>query len=1004
MKQKLVTHFRLLLLLVACLCSATAWAQTNAVSGRVVGSDGGAVPGATVIERGTSNGVSTNADGAFSLSVQTGATLVISSVGYTAQTIPIGNQSVINVTLAASTTQLNEAVVVGYGTQSKQDLTGSVTQLSSKDLASQPVVSFEQAIQGRTPGVQMTQSSGKLGAGLQIRVRGSASVTASSQPLYVIDGIPVTSQDVGVVNDEPINPLADLNPNDIESISILKDASASAIYGSRASNGVVLVTTKKGRQGQTRVNVGYYVGTSTPTRKREFLNAAQYKELFSEAAVNVRLDPKDEFEASGIDINSKDDVNWGDQAFRRGHVSQYDLNVSGGDAKTRFYLSGTFNDQTGIIIGNRYRRGSMRLNLDHSLSDKLRVGLNLSLTRSVNDRTPDDNSFSNPVQLNALPPLQPIRDPKTGLLNSNTLYYNNLLDLDLGFNRAGTYRSFSNFNLNYEPIKGLVLRTETGADFLNLNEDLYRGAGTLDGGSTGYGYNAQSQVINYTTNNTATYGFTLSENHRFEALLGQSFQRSDTKQTAAEGRGFPTTEFTRIASAAIKTGGNSSTGTGFSFTSFFGRVNYAFRDKYLLSASVRRDGSSRFGADNPYGTFGAGSVGWVISEESFLKNNSLVNLLKLRASYGSTGNAEIGNFDSRQLFSSLPYADQSGTAPNNRIGNPNLTWETSKQSDLGLEFGLFNSRLSGEVDVYEKKTTGLLLDRPIRYTSGYRVISENIGALRNRGLEITLNGRILDGDFKWNLGGNISFNRNLITSLPQEIVSGGRNLGRVRLGEPIGVFWGKKYAGVNPNSGSAIYYTTEGDTTSNYTAAVDQKLGDPNAKFTGGATTSFSYKGLELSVLGQFVYGNDLYNVAGVFQSVNGDYFDNQTVDQLNRWRKRGDITDVPQARLYDGNGTNASSRWVQSGSFFRFKTVTLGYTLPLDFVQKYHMQSLRVYVTGQNLFTLTKYTGYDPEVNTTSFNGTSATSPGRANYLLGHDFYTPPLAKTFIVGLNLGF
>jgi TonB-linked SusC/RagA family outer membrane protein len=337
MKYKTFTHLKLFSLLALWLFAAPVWAQTKAISGRVSGSDGGPLPGATVLERGTTNGVSTNADGAFSLSVQPNASLVISSVGYTAQTIAVGSQTTINVTLAAAATELNEAVVVGYGTQAKSELTGAVTQLSSKDVQNQPVVSFEQAIQGRTPGVTITNTSGKLGAGLQIRVRGSASITASSQPLYVIDGIPVTSQDVGLVNDEPINPLADLNPNDIESISILKDAAASAIYGSRASNGVVIVTTKKGRQGVTRVNVGYYAGTSRPTREREFLNAAQFKELFSEAATNVGLDPAEEFEGNGLDFNSTADANWAGAAFRRGSVQEYNANVSGGDAKTTFF-------------------------------------------------------------------------------------------------------------------------------------------------------------------------------------------------------------------------------------------------------------------------------------------------------------------------------------------------------------------------------------------------------------------------------------------------------------------------------------------------------------------------------------------------------------------------------------------------------------------------------------------------------------------------------------------
>jgi len=1006
MKQKL------LLTLVWCLLLTTAaWAQQRAVSGRVTGTDGNGIPGVTVLELGTTNGAGTNGDGEYTLSVQPGASLVFSSIGFVSQTIPVNNQSVINAKLGTNETLLNEAVVVGYGTQSKADLTGSVTQLSTKDVENQPVVSFEQAIQGKTPGVTISQGSGKLGAGVQIRVRGSASVTASNQPLYVIDGIPVTSQDQSQANTDPVNPIADLNPNDIESITILKDAASSAIYGSRASNGVILITTKKGRQGQTKVNVGYYVGTSTPTRKRHFLNSAQYKDLFGESITNasnipgssINLDygPNPDLatvfaDYGGLDYNATDDVNWGNQAFRdHGSVSQYDLSVAGGDAKTRFYLSGTFNDQKGIIIGNRYRRGSVRLNLDHSIYDKLRVGLNVSLTRSVNDRVSDDNAFSNPLQLNALPPLQPVIDPNTGTLNRNTLYYNNLLDQALGSNRSGAYRSFNNAYANWEVARGLTLRTEIGSDFYDLNEDLVRGAGTQDGGATGYAYNAQTQTVNYTTNNTATYNYTLNDDHRFDALAGYSFQRSDTKLTAAEGRGFPTSEFTRIASAAVKTGGNQSFGTGFSFSSFFGRLNYAFRNKYLLSGSVRRDGSSRFGANNKYGVFGAGSAGYVLTEESFLKDSQILSFLKVRASYGVTGNAEIGNFASRSLFSALPYAELSGTAPVNVLGNPDLTWETTKQTDIGVEFALLDNRITGEADIYQKNTTGLLLNRQLVYTGGYSTITENTGKLRNRGLELSLNGRILDGPFVWTVGGNISFNRNLITSLPQPIIPGGNTLSQVREGEPIGVFWGKKYAGVDPANGDALYYAEDGTTTNSYAAAVNQKLGNPNPKYTGGVNTTASFKGFDLSAQGQFTYGNDIYNGAGVYQSVNGDYFDNQTVDQLNRWQNPDDITNVPQARFLESNGTGTSSRWIQSGSFFRVKNVTLGYNIPAALAKRGYLQTARIYLTAQNLATFTNYTGYDPEVISGFYN---------ANTVLGHDFYTPPLAKTFLVGVNLGF
>ena len=1010
-----------LVLMLGWLSMAAALAQSRAIGGQVTASDGGALPGATVLEQGTTNGATTGGDGRFTLSVQPGASLVISSIGYSSQTVAVGSQSAINVTLKATTTNLNEAVVVGYGSQSKADLTGSVVQLSGNVIQNQPVQSFEQAIQGRTPGVVINQGSGKLGQGIKIQVRGTSSVSASNQPLYVIDGVPITSQDQSS-DTEPLNPLADLNPNDIESVTILKDASASAIYGSRASNGVVIITTKKGTQGRTKVNVGYYYGMSAPTRLRKFLNADQYKTLLTESLTNagyIGPDPNTQFPDaqsifpainSDFDYNSPYNTPWDRLAFRNqgkfkpfsnegANVSQYDFSMSGGDAKTRFYLSTTFNDQKGIIVGNRFRRGSLRLNIDHSIFENLRVGLNTSLSRTVNDRVSGDNAFSNPLQLNALAPIEPQFDPNTGRLNTQTVYYNNLIDQVLGSNRAGTYRSFSTAYLNFVPVKGLTLRTEVGGDFFDLNEDLVRGPGTQDGGAQGYAFNAQTQTVNYTNNNTATYAMDFAEDHHIDVLVGESYQRSDTHQTTAEGRSFPTADFTRIASAAIKTGGTSSFATGYTILSYFARANYAFKNKYLITGSVRRDGSSRFGANNPYGTFGAGSIGYLISEESFLKGNTVLNYLKARASYGLTGNAEIGNFGSLRLASAAAYADQSGLLPNAALGNPNLTWESTKQVDLGLEFGFLNNRISGEVDVYQKKTSGLLLSRPVPYTSGFSSITENVGDLENKGLELSLNTRILDGDFKWSVGGNMSFNRNKITALNdtnKNIIPSSTLLSRIQLGQPLGVFYGIKYAGVDPANGDALYYNRDGTTTNDPSQAYTQKLGNPNPKFTGGVTTNVSFKNFDFSGLGQFSYGNDLYNAAGQYQSANADGVDNQTIDQLNRWQKPGDVTLVPQARFGGANGTATSSRWIQSGSFFRLKNLTLGYNLPADVAKRGYLQTVRFYITAQNLATFTKYTGYDPEVNTYGL--------GASNIVQGHDFYTPPLAKTYLVGVNVGF
>ena len=1027
MKHFFFRHLRLLLLLAMCLGPAAARAQILVVSGRVTAPDGGAVPGASIIERGTTNGVSTDADGAYSLSVQPNSTLVFSSVGYAAQTIAVAGHRVVNATLNVEETALNEAVIIGYGTQVKADLTGAVIQLDAKNIVNQPVTSFEQAIQGRVPGVVINQGSGKLGQGINVQVRGTSSVTASSRPLYVIDGMPITSQDQTQVGGEPLNPLADLNPNDIESVSILKDAAAAAIYGSRAANGVVLIKTKRGSEQQTRVTMGNYYGTSAPTRLRQFLNAEQYRTLLGESLSNglkiSPTDPKADYpdlktafmEEGGIDYNSKYNTPWDRLGFRNqgrfklfgadaASTAQYDFSATGGNDKTRFYVGAAFNDQKGIIVGNRFRRGSLRINVDHNVSRYLRLGLNTALARTVNDRVSGDNEFSNPLQLNALTPMQPLYDPVTGQLNAATIYYNNLIDQELGSNRASTYRTFSTAYANFTPLKGLTLRTEIGGDFLNLNEDLVRGAGTQDGGANGYAYSAQTQSVNYTNTNTATYSFDLKALHHFELLLGESYQRADQKVTAAEGRGFATPEFTRIASTAIKTGGTTSFEDPYAFTSVFGRANYNYQNKYLASVSVRRDGSSRFGSDKPYGVFGAASVGYLLSEESFLKNNKVVNYLKVRASYGLTGNAEIGNFRARKLVSSLPYADQAGTSPGavvnglfvSFLGNPKLSWENTRQFDLGLEFGLFSDRITGELDWYQKNTTDLLLNRPILLTSGYTTITENTGALRNRGLELALNGRVLTGDLKLSVGMNLSFNRNLITALPTPVSPTNNTISNVLVNEPLGVFYTQKFAGVDPANGDALYYLANGKKTNDYTKAAVVKVGDPNPKCTGGLNSTASYKNFELSVLSNFSLGNDIYNAAGLYQSANANFFDNQTVDQLDRWRKLGDITDVPQARYGANNGTRPSSRWVQDGSFFRLKNVTLAYNLPTDLVKKGYLQSVRVYLTGQNLATFTKYQGYDPEVNSYGL--------GSANYLLGHDFYTPPLAKTFLLGVNFGF
>jgi TonB-linked SusC/RagA family outer membrane protein len=980
------------LLLFGMLCTVQILSAQTTVTGRVTDSrDGSPLSGVTVSIKNTNVSATTGTDGTFSLAAPANSALLFSYVGY--QTLERqASAASMNISLAQGTNSLTEVVVVGYGTRSKRDVTSSISKITNRDFQNLPLPSFESALQGRAAGVFINQGSGKLGQGLNVRVRGISSISANQQPFIVIDGVPVVSQSLGS-STEPDNPLATINPDDIESIEVLKDAASSAIYGARASNGVILITTKSGRAGKTRVNFGYFTGWSRPTKKQQFLNADQYRELFTAAAENEGLVAADEFEGeTGTDDwNSTHNTNWADQAFQDGSVTQYNLSLAGGDAKTRFLLSSSWNDQKGIVLLNRLNRGTVRLNLDHTLNSRIKLGANLSLTKSDNDRVPGDNAFTNPLQINALPPVQALRDAD-GAFNPNTLYYNVLIEQGNSENIATTYRSISSAfgELNITP--GLTFRSQVGLDFNNLQERQFEGSQTLDGAPGGLAFENQvtSNIVTFT--NTLNYRKAFNERHNFEGLIGTEYQRGNSSGASVQGRAFPNNRFTKIASAAIIESG-SSTETAFSFVSYFARANYKFLDRYLLGASFRVDGSSRFGRENRYGTFPSLSAGWIISEEGFLKNSNILTFLKLRGSIGRTGNAEIGNFSSRSLFAASAYADVAGLVTS-QIGVEDLRWERTDQMDIGLDYGLFDGRISGEIDYFKKNTKDLLLNVPVNSTNGYTNITKNIGSMENTGWEFVLNGNVLTGDFKWTVSANISTYENKVTKLVAPVPPGQRTLGRLAVGQPFGQFYGRKYAGVDPANGDALYFKADGTTTKVVSLSADTILGNPNPDYYGGFNNRFSYKGFDLDVQCQFVKGADVYNIAGFFQSVNGDYFDNQTVDQMGYWKKPGDITDIPQPRLYGGNGAGKSSRWVQDGSYFRVKTVNFGYNIPRNVLNRVKVESARVYVAGTNLLTSTRYKGYDPEVNTTYI--------GTLN--LGHDFYTPPQARTISVGVNIGF
>jgi TonB-linked SusC/RagA family outer membrane protein len=1010
-----------------------AWAQ-RIITGTVTDEGGEPLIGASVFAKGTTLGTVTDIDGTYSLQVSAEVTtLVFSYTGYASKEVGLGASNVVDVALEESVTQLSEIVVVGYGTQIKSTLTGNIAKLGGDKIENLPVPSVEQALQGRTSGVFVEAVNGKPGGAVRVRIRGASSITASNQPLYVIDGIPVTTESQNN-SGAALNPLADLNFNDVESIEILKDASAGAIYGSRAANGVVLITTKKGKQGKTRVEANFQTGFSRPTGKREFLNTDEYLELFNRAAVGAgkyefRLGYYDtEQEAiddyigfaegrftrySAYDENNWKNklinTNWQDEAFQDAVTNQASLSASGGTDRTRFFTSAAWSNQEGILIGNGFERMSARLNLDQKASDKVNFGINMSLARTFTDQVSGDNAFSTPLQLVAMSPLTPTRNNTNETIRGYapgqlfdrpvTTYYNGLIDQEDAQRDVTSFRTLANGYMRYQVLEGLLFNAEVGADVYTLRDNAFYGKKTDGGNATnGYGTSLYSQIANWTSKAFVNYDKQLASKHNLSLTAGTEFQKSRTDRTTVDGQEFPVDDLKTIASAADIAAGSSSI-TEFTFLSYFGRATYDFDRKYLLTVSGRVDGSSRFGKNNRYGFFPAVSAGWVLTEEPFLKDNSLLSFLKLRASYGVTGNAAIGNFDHLGLYGAEGYNGVSGLFPS-QIPNPDLEWEKTAQIDAGIDFGFFDNRLNGEIDYYVKNTTDLLLNVPVPGTSGFRTQTQNVGEIQNKGVEVVLNTNNLVGAFKWNTSLNVALNKNKVVALAegQDIINPDINV--VKVGEPIGVFYGAEYAGVDPANGDALWYVNaegrERETTSDFNEAEFVVLGSPIPDMIAGVTNTFTFKGFSLDFTFQGVFGNEIHNSAGRYMSCNACWFDNQTRDQMRYWDKPGDITDIPEPRLGYSNGDqDRSSRYITDGSYVRLRTLNFGYEFPQSVIRKAGLSRLRLYLLGQNLLTFTKYEGWDPEVSSDDFVD---------NIASGIDFYAAPQPKTITFGLNIGF
>lgn len=971
--------------------TCSAYAQEKIVRGKVVNpEDGTALPGVSVFVKGTSKGTMTDQNGAYLLEVTPQENiLVFSFIGYVTQEITIDNREAIDVTLQPDTKQLSEVVITGYTTVDKRLLNESVAVVKSDAIKDIPVSSIDGILQGQASGVQVLQNSGTPGGAMSVRIRGTTSINGNGQPLYVIDGIPVTTDDYAQVGYEGqgISALSDLNPNEVESFSILKDAAAVAIYGARASNGVVLITTKRGRKQSSVIGFNMYQGVQQVWRTLDMLNTRQWMEYRNDLANSVVFTEDD------MNDPAFPNTDWQDVIFRSAPISNYDLSITGGDDKTKFFASGSYFKQDGILIGTSFQRVNGRVNLDHQVNSKFNVGTSIGLTYSKSNRVEGDASLHGPLPNGiSTPSIYPVYN-EDGTYNQDGPYSNPVSIANEATNENFTYRGIANVFGGYEIIPGLTLTSKWGVDFYNLREHAFE-YNTVQGQKyNGLGFETYTNAVNLVSNNIIKYEKAFDK-HAVDFLLGYSFEKKQVRDIYIRGQDYASPDLQYLNSASTFVDPSASAYDK-GLQSFFSKVNYNFDNKYLVGLSGRIDASSNFGPNNKNGFFPAASAAWRMSEESFIRDNvEEISQLKIRASYGLLGNDAVSAFQFASFYGTGTYLGQPTVYPAN-MGNPDLKWETTVQFDMGIDLGLFEDKITLTADFYSKKTKDLLQARPIPSTSGFTSIAANIGEMENKGVEITIGAGHNLGPVAWTTNLNISANRNKVTKLygGQHIDDIGRGGNRIMEGQPIGIFYSYKSLGVDPSTGDIVYADKDSD--GSITTEDRMVVGNPHPDFIGGFTNTFSYSGFDLNIFLQFSYGNDVFHGSRLFlESLQGG--DNQTTDVLRRWQKPGDITDIPRATLEPVAADNkrVSSRFIEDGSYLRIKNVTLGYTFNKELMQRIHISSLRLYVSAQNLFTFTRYSGLDPEVN----------YGGNDTAQIGTDFFTFPQARTFTAGLNLKF
>lgn len=929
-------------------------AQTKQVTGTVTSSeDGLGIPGVSVIIYGTTIGTTTDINGKYAIKTKDSDVLLFSFVGMIAQELKVGGRKQINVVMKPNVVDMDEVIVVGYGIKRKGTITGSVATVGAEKLEQVPVASFDNALQGQSAGVQVISSSGRPGRAATIRIRGKGSVNAGTDPLFIMDGIPISNDDFSA-----------LNPNDIEQISILKDAASTSIYGARGANGVVVISTKRGRSlEKTEITYRGQYGVSVLAREKfDMMNTKQ--KLDYEEALGLKTE-------GGYDRASLEKIqtNWRDEVFRNAPMQSHEISARGGNAKTRFFISGSLFDQEGIQYRSDFKRYTGRINIDHNASENLKFGTSILVGLEENNFTVEaSNNVYNPgfvtYLLNSY--LRPRRDDGSYTTRDDGLTWANpLQQLEMNEDFSSKLKIVGNVYAEMKLTDFLKVKTSLGGDFYDRKDDNYlhpkSAWGMSSNGTVSRGFSREFKMNNV---NQIIFNKTFNDIHEVTAFIGEESLERKYEYFNVEGKKLPNDKV-KVLSTTAEPGDYGGSISEYSLLSFFGSASYNYDEKYFVDLTYRREGSSRFGVDTRWADFWAMGLMWDAKSEAFLENNEAFSALKMKFSAGTTGNWEIGNYLHQSLYGYTgTYNDENASFPSSP-GNPELTWEKVTKYNLGAEVGLFN-RWNFQFDVYHETTSQMLFEVPFSRTTGFGGGWGNVGEMVNKGVELTINADILKlGDFNWNLSANVSYNQSEITELYGDVTElpNSDNNTIIKVGEPYGSMYITRFAGVDPANGKSLWLTKDGNITNTF-SENDATLFGHNwiAPWNGGFTNTFTYKGLSVQAFFSWVKDKYMLNNTRYFIESNGQFGSfNQTTRMMNYWKKPGDVTDIPYP---DGNNY-FDSRLIEDASFMRLKNLIVAYTLPKSLMSKIKgISSVRVYAQGQNLLTFSKYQGFDPEVD----------------------------------------